>query len=182
MNHEQLMRLTESLPMKTIMVNDQPYLERYYVATLPDGTQDWLHRFLRDDAERHLHTHPFHAESTILCGWYLEDRGDRSVYWSEGDINRIHPETLHRIKEVAPNTWTHMCVKPGREPYWHFIEPDGTKVAMKSAPENWWTRHGVRGELKPRKDPQQNARTTLKHKDKKREAKKTGKLTQEKTQ
>jgi len=44
--HGQLMACTADMPVKRIMVNDEPYLDRYYVCTEGDGTQHWLHHFL----------------------------------------------------------------------------------------------------------------------------------------
>lgn len=92
-NHEKLMALTELMPMKQIcidevvedtyigvqgpvtqkvVVGEIPYLQRYYVGQLRCGRDVWLHRFLRNDAERHLHSHPFNFTTIMLCGGYTE--------------------------------------------------------------------------------------------------------------
>jgi len=140
MTHEQLMLITRTMPMKTIQVNGEDYLERYFVGEL-NGTQEWLHRFLRADSERHLHSHPWDADSTILCGWYTEevalDFEQFETDWYEGEVNTITKDKIHRIVAVEPNTWTHMRVYPGREPHWYFIDDNGVKTQMETSPEDW---------------------------------------------
>lgn len=143
MNHSQLMILTRTVPMKTIFVGGEPYLERYFVGVDAHGNQDWLHRFLRADSERHMHSHPWDADSTILCGMYIEQiqrpNGDKyEAYRDAGETNIITVGRLHRIIEVEPNTWTHMKVYAGREPHWYFIGDDGVKTEMKTSPMEWW--------------------------------------------
>lgn len=141
--HEQLMIITRTLPMKTIQVNGEDYLERYFLGD-SHGTQEWLHRFLRADSERHLHSHPWDADSTILCGWYTEEVlcgnniDKRQITWNSGEQNIITPNKIHRIIDVEPNTWTHMKVYPGRESSWFFINDDGEKNEMKTSPTDWW--------------------------------------------
>lgn len=143
MIHKILMRITRNRPMKTIDING-PYLERYYMGTVR-GRQLWLHRFLRADRERHLHSHPWIATSVMLTGWYLEEcpRGhyERRAPWSR---LRITPSRLHRIRVVQPNTWTLMIVQPGRVPFWEFVDDEGGTVQMKSSREDWWRDCGVR--------------------------------------
>lgn len=137
------MLITRTMPMKTIQVNGEDYLERYFVGKL-NGTQEWLHRFLRADSERHLHSHPWDADSTILCGWYEEEIlcgnniDKRTITWHEGDQNIITPDKIHRVLEVEPNTWTHMRVYPGRKPHWYFIDDNGVKTQMDTSPEDWY--------------------------------------------
>jgi hypothetical protein len=154
MNHETLMTMTANMPMKTIVVNGEPYMERYFAGYTQGGNQHWLHRFLRDDSEPHLHSHPWEARSMVLCGWYKEQsRGiaatngcnDHFRYYREGSHNMIYEETLHRIIEVVPNTWTLMHVRASRLPQWFFVESDGTSRNVDSSPENWHESFGVRG-------------------------------------
>lgn len=142
--HEILMTITATMPMKTIPVNGHDYLQRYYVGTAPDGTDHWLHRFLRADSERHLHSHPFTARSTILTGCYLEQTPKGEIMRRAGDENHITPETLHRIIDVQPNTWTLMKVRPERLPDWYFIDDNGNKEYRKSSPREWWKEYGPR--------------------------------------
>lgn len=142
MDHEQLMIFTRTMPMKTIQVNGEDYLERYYIGER-NGVQEWLHRFLRSDSERHLHSHPWDADSTILCGWYEEQvRLDSGYVFTAtrypGDIVTITTDRVHRIVDAEPNTWTHMRVYAGREPTWHFIDDEGNKQIMQTSPVDWW--------------------------------------------
>lgn len=148
MNHEQLMLITRTMPMKTIQVNGDDYLERYFVGEL-NGTQEWLHRFLRADSERHLHSHPWDADSTILCGWYREEvrrsNGENHlIEWGCGDKNIITAGKIHRVFDVMPNTWTHMRVYPGREPHWYFIDEDGVKTEMRTSELDWHKKYQPR--------------------------------------
>lgn len=154
MNLDHLLRITASMPMRTIQVGGADYLQRYYASTTEDGGQWWYHRFLRADSERHLHTHPWHGTAMLLRGRYVEqlrpvgninDINDRRRYFSVGRVNEIHPETLHRIVEVEPDTWTLLYIAPGRRPTWKFIAEDGSETVVQSSPEDWWKDCGVRG-------------------------------------
>jgi hypothetical protein len=147
MNNEQLLAITSNMPMKTICVNDQPYLERHFAGFAEDGGQWWYHRFVRADAERHLHTHPWEGRALVLCGGYIEQlrpvgqtdpRNDRRRYFKVGDTNQIYPTTLHRIVAVEANTWTLLHIKPGREPTWAFIDDEGKREVMQASLEDWF--------------------------------------------
>jgi len=146
MNHNLLMAITAAMPMKTIQVNGEPYLERYFVGLQLDGTQIWLHRFLRNDSEEHLHSHPWSATSIMLCGWYQEelDSGVQAFRNMTGDVTEITPGRLHRIAAVEPNTWTMMVVRPERREFWHFIDNDGRKHMMAASPFTWFQGCGAR--------------------------------------
>ena len=138
MNHSELMAITASLPMKTIIINDEPYLERYFDTELPDGSQVWIHRFLRNDSERHLHSHPWNAQSKVLLGSYTESLGMTTATYTAGDTNVIPAHKLHRIIEVEPNTWTIMTVAPERLAQWYFIDELGNRENMKASPVDWY--------------------------------------------
>ena len=71
--HDILTAVTATRPCKTIQINGQDYLRRYYVGTQVAGNDVWLHEFLSSDGERHLHSHPFTARSIILMGGYTEE-------------------------------------------------------------------------------------------------------------
>ncbi len=153
---ELLYELTKNLPMKIIPINDEPYLERYFVCEESDGTQQWLHHILRSDSERWLHTHPFNAISRILVGGYLEERfcpdptgitkgAVIPVAYRPGSCNQITMETLHRIVRAEPNTWTLMTVKPERNPTWRFIGEEGERV-QRASDLDWHTYRGNRAE------------------------------------
>jgi len=146
MDNDFLMQITERMPMKTIQVNGMDYLQRYFAGYVRGG-QHWLHRFIRDDSERHVHTHPWRAKSTILCGGYKEQyrpvgapnngESDRFRYFRIGDSNEIFPQTLHRIVAIEPNTWTMLYVFSGREENWKFIADDGSEIVMRASAEDW---------------------------------------------
>lgn len=120
--------LTQFLPKREIRVNDQPYLERYYLAgpIAPSTAALWppddrpkprlawllrrtwyLHRFLAPDADRDLHDHPWDARGRILAGAYVETcftSGPRAqrlwrVRW-EGDRTHVQPRHYHRIVQL----------------------------------------------------------------------------------
>jgi quercetin dioxygenase-like cupin family protein len=137
------MILSGQLPMKRIMIRGELYLERYHIKNDEDGIQHWLHRFLRNDAEEHMHSHPWHAVSTVLCGQYTEDvmLTNKTVidnFFQAGDINYIPKNKIHRIVDVQPNTWTYMRVRPERLPTWFFIDESGEKVEMNTSPVDWY--------------------------------------------
>lgn len=151
MNHEHLVLITHALPMRTIEVRGEPYLERYFLSEAPDGTQLWLHRFLRNDSERHLHTHPWSAQSFLLCGWYEEELegGERQLRnLADGAPLDITPGRLHRVAAVEPNTWTLMVVSPERLPHWHFVDEGGVCQFVETSPRHWFKDCTPRGCLR----------------------------------
>lgn len=112
-----LFRLTANRPCRLIKLNDRPYLERYFVGQLL-GVTFYLHRFVSDDSERHLHNHPWtRSLSLILCGSYVEEhvvdfcphagssgcvtRRDLRRWW-----NWVPGNLLHRIHDAKPGTWS----------------------------------------------------------------------------
>ena len=143
MDHSYLMYLTKAMPMKTIEINGEPYLERYFVCKI-DGVQTWLHRFLRNDEENHLHSHPWDAVSEILAGSYTEALENGTATHKAGDINEIKKEKLHRIIEVEPNTWSRIKISPERESEWYFVNENGERETMKASAVDWYKNKGVR--------------------------------------
>jgi hypothetical protein len=138
--HDILMMATRLAPCRVISINGEPYLERYYMGE-EDGTgrQVWLHRFLRNDAEPHLHNHALEADIEVLTGWYVEE-GQRSRVKIKATFhNQISTDRFHRVAEVAPNTWTRLLVEYKRD-YWEFLEPDGIVVRKGSEGPLWWTK------------------------------------------
>ena len=137
------MFLTENMPMKTIAINGNPYLERYFIQEDEQGRQHWLHRFLRNDSERHVHSHPWDAVSHVLFGSYTEQVKENDglmfyyVYLA-GESNSIPKNKLHRIVEVEQYTWTYMIVEPSREEEWFFIDDNDIKTPVKSSPTDWY--------------------------------------------
>lgn len=111
--------LSGLLPYRLISVRDQPYIERYYVGML-FGITFYLHRFIRDDSEPHLHNHPWvKGFSFILWGSYTEERvTDLDPLQPQGALtkqcncrwfNVVNGATFHRIISVKRGTWSLMC-------------------------------------------------------------------------
>ena len=150
--HNWLMRYTKNKPMRLIEINGEPYLERYHVASL-FGFKIWLHRFIRNDSERHLHNPPWHALSVILTGGYREIvalKGYRNwdiIDYKRGQVNLIKADKTHRILQVDPNTWTLMLVSPRVRKNWFFINDDGDKEVGNNGGNDWhktaWNRDSV---------------------------------------
>jgi len=139
------MEITKNLPMREIKIGDKPYLQRYYVGQNLRREQTWLHRFLSADGDRHFHSHPWYADSMIICGGYTEESAPISNFkrshihrFNPSDRNIINPDTLHRITQIDKYTWTVMQVHPNWGT-WYFIDEDGTKKEMgKTHGEDWW--------------------------------------------
>jgi len=142
--HAASMWATISAPRRVIEVGGQPYLERYYMGTDCLERQHWLHRFLRNDSERHLHTHGFIAESSMLCGWYIEQTPQGLRLVEPDQTNVIRFDTTHRIVAVAPNTWTSLIVYPERLDTWQFIDDNGKTKTVQSQGVDWWKNYGPR--------------------------------------
>jgi hypothetical protein len=122
-------RIADRRPCRLIDVDGRPYLERYFLATLPGGGAIYLHRFLAPDPDRGLHDHPWPwALSLVLAGGYVEARGDP---WGErrrravrpGRLNLIRGTTFHRIVALAAGeAWTLFAHGPRVKP-WGFAVP-----------------------------------------------------------
>ncbi|WP_295802162.1 hypothetical protein [uncultured Microbulbifer sp.] len=109
--------LTGRLPVRFINLDSGPYLERYYLGQL-FGITFYLHRFVSSDSERHLHNHPWGwGGSLILCGSYEEERaldlcpaagpaGCLTERVRRRWYNQVNGNTIHRIHDAAPGTWT----------------------------------------------------------------------------
>lgn len=142
--HNRLMRMTAGKPMRIIEINGEPYLERYYMGRL-FGRQIWLHRFLRNDGERHVHCHPWSALSIILTGEYWEEVPGHNEDLSLPDylhrpapcLNWIPAEKRHRIASVNPDTWSLMIVGKRTGRGWFFYHPDGSVTPGVSGSADW---------------------------------------------
>lgn len=96
LTHEKMHALTANMPMKLIRINDNPYLERYYAGTFADGWDLWLHHFIRNDEERHLHSHPFVFCTIMLVGGYTEHLGDQDYRITLPAADRALDMTLQK--------------------------------------------------------------------------------------
>lgn len=126
-----LFRLTAKRPCRLIKIDDQPYLERYYLGSL-GNTTFYLHRFVSSDDERNVHDHPWRwSAALVLAGGYLEERlthFDPNTGWGSrfrrlfpGRINYINPRAFHRITAPKPDTWT-LFMHGKRIKSWGFLE------------------------------------------------------------
>ena len=152
-----LYAITAHLPCRLIPLPNGPYLERYYLGFWR-GQHRYLHRFIRNDSERHLHDHPWPVASAwVITGWYIEERGSfnghsllvglNKVRW----FNRLHRRQraydLHRIVSIRRETWT-LFSHPKWSLPWGFYEltddPQGWRYRQyKPAPRTqaekaWW--------------------------------------------
>ncbi len=114
-----LIWLSARLPVRVIKHQGEPYLERYYLATLFGYWRVYLHRFVDSDPDG-LHSHPWrYGFTVILVGWYLERRrfGQRVVRW----LGIVNGDTFHRvIKPHGPDVWTLFIHSP-RVMNWGFL-------------------------------------------------------------
>lgn len=146
LQHEALLQMAASMRCRTIEIGGKDYLDRYFAGYSERGGQWWLHHFLRADSERHLHSHAFDAQVTVLRGSYVEEvveEHDGGQFKTQrlyrvGDQRPLHTSTIHRIVYVEPGTWTLLHVDPGRLKQWAFIDDGGKRVLVESAGEDWW--------------------------------------------
>jgi hypothetical protein len=114
--------LQGKLPTRHIPHEGVPYLERSYVGTA-FGLRFYLHRFVACD-EDGVHDHPFRwSLSTILAGWYHEDRWSGRV--DKHMFNLIGPNDFHRVvlpENDGRDVWT-LFIHTGRVKPWGFLRP-----------------------------------------------------------
>jgi hypothetical protein len=154
-----LHRVTDYLPCR--MINGEqgePYLERYYVASLGwiglKGWHAYLHRFVDSDPDRGLHDHPWGlAMSLVLTGGYDEVRfaaGSAKAGQGRtitrrirpGRINRLRGEDYHRVVlQGGRPAWTLFMHGP-RVKGWGFLRNGDYRAMARSADEfrhrDWW--------------------------------------------
>lgn len=153
--------LAGRLPCRIISDDGQPYLERYYLATL-FGVRFYLHRFVGDDPARGLHDHPWPwAFSLILFGRYLEETrsGTRVVRW----FNWLTGDSFHRVVLINRRpVWTLFCHRAAYVKPWGFLRDGSFGTAMfhpvaqgpggGSVAGEWW-KACPRGRFEPRRAP-----------------------------
>jgi len=154
-----LQRITDRLPCRMIDGEQgEPYLERYYLASLDRiGLKGWhayLHRFVDSDPDRGLHDHPWgYALSLVLTGGYDEHRfakgcsaagQDRTLTrrLRPGRINRLRGEDYHRVVlRGGRPAWTLFMHGP-RIKGWGFLRNGDYRAMANSASEfrhrDWW--------------------------------------------
>lgn len=104
------------LRVREIRIDGELYLERYWLGSLL-GWTFYLHRFVRPDAGRDLHDHPWPlAFGLVLWGGYWEERlqhldPDKGPVVVQRPVrpwrpNLIRAMDFHRITAVVEGTWT----------------------------------------------------------------------------
>jgi hypothetical protein len=83
----------------------------------------YLHNFLRSDADRHCHDHPWSFCSLILTEWYVEHTPNGERRFKPGSVLYHPAEWLHWV-EVAKPMWTLVLVFPKRRE-WGFLTERG---------------------------------------------------------
>lgn len=101
-----------------------PLMVRYLVFRTP-WFNVYLHNFLRSDADRHCHDHPWSFCSFILTGGYTEHTINGARKWQPGALLYRPAEWLHWV-EITPGTqvWTLVVVLPKRRE-WGFLTEKG---------------------------------------------------------
>lgn len=114
---------------KRLHIGDEATGERYLwrFPLLRAWLRIFVHRIWRHDKDRDLHNHPWRRGwAFVLRGGYTELRregvdGELSIEgYRQLQINRIGPETWHRIIHVEPNTWT-LFIATNRARHWSFL-------------------------------------------------------------
>jgi hypothetical protein len=122
-----ILKLLERLGRRRIVmdrVNDEPYLERYYLF-LKDRQRFpfnvFLHKFLKSDPDD-LHDHPWPYATLILKGGYWETTPEGRFWRSPGHFRICKANSLHRI-ELDPEVECWTVFMPGpKQREWGFIK------------------------------------------------------------
>lgn len=144
-------------PLRSIAIDGDEYLRRYYVCGrfLPDYFNGkpllgflpftvYLHHFIRPDRDRELHNHPWDQSiSVILTGGYDEERLYGHTFDGEtvaggevleedygpGAINVIDANDFHRVSALKADveTWT-LFITGRKTQTWGFRLNDGKFV------------------------------------------------------
>lgn len=143
-----LYRLTAGMPCRLIKPGGLPYLERYYVGSLPGGRCALLHRFVAADVQETPHNHPGNFFSIVLCGGYDEevvtDIGTEGVVVERVTrrwLNWIPANRFHRIVSAKTGTWTLILRGPDLGKGWGFLRPTLGGVGFRTEPPtnpDWW--------------------------------------------
>jgi hypothetical protein len=130
------LKILEKLGRKRIImdrVNDQPYLERYYIF-LKDRTwfpfNAFIHKFLKSDPDD-VHDHPWPYATLILKGGYYEwipkfnSKGEKigeTRFWRGPGHFRICSATSYHRIELDPGITAWTCFMPGpQKREWGFL-------------------------------------------------------------
>lgn len=143
----------------------QPYLERYYLFSLPFGYRVYLHRFVASDPGRGLHNHPWkRACSLLLSGQYQEVRMADAKHLNvlrkrtirAGSFNWISDQVFHRVDLVeGKECWT-LFWHSRKASAWGFLQQQQQQYAFHDHRQlyesqrdaQWW-----RTSIRPRNCP-----------------------------
>lgn len=148
-----LIRRAKKTPYTPILKDGEVYMERYWLFNPyqldPAQRKTWmaklpsirLHWIRLPDRDRHKHSHPWHARTLILRGWYKETRlvqawtGDRMIevpyLRRAGTTAPLRFDEYHAIDEIGGGgVWT-MFITWKYQGTWGFLV-DGKKVPWKT--------------------------------------------------
>ena len=121
-----LLKFLEKIGRKRIVmdrVNDEPYLERYYVflkdrARFPFNV--FLHKFLKSDPDD-VHDHPWPYATLILRGGYWEWTPQFDELGRKSRLRFASAKSYHRIElDPAVDCWTLFMPGP-KQREWGFL-------------------------------------------------------------
>ncbi len=126
------------LPYRLIEIDGDAYLLRFFpfrkTVRPPYDRSKWpavyLHKFLRPDRDRELHSHPNKwSFSIILKGSYTEERrrGNEVFTRRVRLFNFLGLQDFHRIDELHGDVWTLFFVGP-KVSSWGFWDRDTNEV------------------------------------------------------
>lgn len=132
--------VASKLPRRDIVGSQGLYLSRFCIfGWMPDrpwpyALSCYLHRFVRPDADRELHNHPWkYALSVILVGGYTEERYgpylriDKRVL-RPFSINFIKADTFHRVATLHEHDCWSLFFTFKKSQTWGFKGLDGRFV------------------------------------------------------
>jgi len=86
----------------------------------------YIHHICRSDEDTDPHDHPWHFQSFMLSGSYMEMSrlypNFNAIYYQhfhEGDVIKRHAEDVHKITLMTPEVWT-LVFTSGREREWGY--------------------------------------------------------------
>lgn len=164
-----LQAMMNQLPTKAIKVDEQDLFYRSFVCKI-FGWIVYLHKYLRSDPDRGLHSHPFDAYALVLSGGYWEERLQsidekgmviRTKWLHPGAINGIDRHCFHRLqlREEKENgavsykpSWSLFFCKYVPDKTWGFLRQypheDTHMFMFRKHTENsdrWWWKSAPKG-------------------------------------
>lgn len=105
-----------------------PYLRKWLIARLPDGTARYAHQFLRSDADDELHDHPWDNDTLVVTDGYWNVSPKGRIWLGAGD--RLHRAAgdFHRV-QLEPGLLPFTIFDHGPKiNIWGFLGADGSKI------------------------------------------------------